>query len=367
MFTATKSALNAALALTGDIVERRNTIPILSNVLFARAAEGGGLVVRMTDLDIEAEVSLPATVQPGFVAYTVPGHMLRDIARKLPEGEVDLSALPSGEVQIRAGRSKFALHSLPEADFPSLSAGEVQFRFSIDAKSLAAAIAGVAFATSTEETRYYLNGIYLHAEDDGVRLVATDGHRLASRHVRRDSGEAPAAGIIVPRKTVAVLQKILPKDGLVEIEASDAKIAFRIPGLRLISKLIDGTFPDYRRVIPADGQHRWQIESAALTAAVDRVATISGERGKACRFSFSAGQLMLSVVNADAGAAEETLACEGADELTIGFNAKYVADALNHLPEGDISLTTSDPGSPAVLRADGDHAANLIVLMPMRV
>lgn len=372
MFTASKSALASALALAGDIVERRNTIPILSNVLIGRIDAGNDcqLKARMTDLDVEAEIVFDAEVSADFNGFTVPAHLLREIVRKLPDG-IDATVAPASDrkdgVTLKAGRSKFSLSVLPEADFPDLSAGILPFGFESSTKALSDALSSVAFAISTEETRHYLNGIYLETTDDGVLLVATDGHRLAKRFVSATGLRGENPGIIIPRKTVAVLQKILPKDGTVQIAASDAKIRFVCGGTRLTSKLIDGTFPDYRRVIPSRGSQTAEIEASVLRASVDRVSTVSTERGKAARFQFADGTLTLQVSNPDAGTAEEQLAFKGNADLSIGFNAKYVLDALSHLPDGDIVLSVEDPGSPAVLRADGDHTENLIVLMPMRV
>jgi len=377
MFTAEKSALLAALSLTGAIVERRNTIPILANVLLSPSEADGRLKARMTDLDTEAEIEFPAVATGMIRPFTVPAHLLLDIVRKLPDGaDVTIeagdptasgSAIISG-VKIKAGRSRFSLQALDAKDFPSLGAGDMPCRFELPAKALASAIAAVSFAISTEETRYYLNGIYLHSVEDGIMLVATDGHRLAKRFIALPEGmEGPNPGIIIPRKTVGVISRILPKEGTVSIAASDAKVMIVTGDTRLTSKLIDGTFPDYQRVIPQAGPMRVELDGKALSAAVDRVSTVSTERGRAARFAFRDGQLTLTVTNLDAGNAEEAISYDGEAEIETGFNAKYVLEALGHLTEGTITMAIQDVGSPAILRADGDHTENLIVLMPMRV
>lgn len=367
MLTASRSALTAALKLTADVLERRHTIPILANVLVEDAGPGRA-AIRMTDLDIEARVELEAGIDAGFTPFTVPGGLLREIVTKLPDkAEIGIDLKPgSPSAAIGAGRSRFSLHVLPASDFPDMSFGDMPYAFSLPAKAFASALSAVAFAISTEETRYYLNGVYLHPVEGGALLVATDGHRLAKRFVAA-ADAPPFPGIIVPRKTVAVLMKALPADGDIDIACSDQKIRFAWPGVTLTSKLIDGTFPDYRRVIPEHGPMLVEIEGAALKAAVDRVQVVAGDRGRAMKFSFSAGVLTLSVKNPDSGDGEETLAYEGQAEIETGFNAKYVLDVIGHLSGETITAAIQDAGSPAVFRADGDHVDNLIVLMPMLV
>ncbi len=368
MFTASKSALAQALALSGDIVERRNTIPILSNVLIDRAP--AGLCARMTDLDIEATVAFEADVDLDFAPVTVPAHLLRDIVRKLGDG-TNVTVKPTGDqrdgISLRSGRSRFSLATLPEADFPTLETGEPALTFEVDAPALAAALAGVRFAISTEETRYYLNGIYLHPSEGGLMLVATDGHRLAKRFLPAATAPQDWKGVIVPRKAAAILDKILPKTGSLRVGLTESKITIEAGGVRLASKLIDGTFPDYRRVIPRGGDTRVEVESAPLKTGVERVMTVAGERGNAVKLAFEAGQLTLSTRNPDAGDAEDTLDHAGPADVALGLNGKYLLEALSHLPDGTLTLEITDPGSPVILRADGDHAENIIVIMPMRV
>ncbi|WP_421358190.1 DNA polymerase III subunit beta [Agrobacterium rosae] len=372
MLTTTKSDLASALALVATIVERRNTIPILSNLAIERV--DGGLRARMTDLDLEAEINFAATVGEDFRAFTAPAHMMREIVSKLPDGntitiEAKGDKASPESVSLKSGRSRFALQSLPPSDLSTMNMGALPHSFTVSTKHMMAAIAAVSFAISTEETRYYLNGIYMHPATDGMMFVATDGHRLAKRFVFVDA-PADAPGVIIPRKTVIALAKILPslpKDGDVTIEWNDNKICFIVPGTRLLSKLIDGTFPDYARVIPKNNATSFTVKGKALSAAVDRVQLVSTERGRAMKFKFEDGTLTLTVSNPDAGSAEDQITCEGHASVEIGFNAKYVLDALTHFAEDDIHISLDDPSAPAILRADGDHAENLIVLMPMRV
>lgn len=371
MFKAKKQALKSALALSGDIVERRNTIPILSNLLIERASKSE-LEIRMTDMDIEGRILFEAETEAGFQPFTVPAQLLREIVNKLPDGaEILVKAADSDlrQVKVSAGRSTFTLQVLPAHDFPDLTAGTFQTSFSVSATNLARAMAAVAFAISTEETRYYLNGIFLHAIDEGLMLVATDGHRLAKRFISADPGALP--GIILPKKTVNILLKLLAdksaRDAEVHVEASDQKVRFSLPGITITSKLIDGTFPDYRRVVPQSHAGTAELDGAVLKAAVDRVATVSSDKGRAARFRFEDGTLTLEVNNPEAGNAQETLAYDGNASVEIGFNAKYVVEAIASLPDGPLLMDVTDASAPAILRVDGDHRENVVVLMPMRV
>ncbi|MBD9390168.1 DNA polymerase III subunit beta [Agrobacterium sp. AGB01] len=370
MLTTKKSDLSSALGLVGTIVEKRNTIPILSNVAIERV--DGGLRARMTDLDLEAEITFSAALGQDFRSFTAPGHLLREIVSKLPDGaDITIEAKDDKQspdsVTVKSGRSRFALQSLPTSDLSSMNLGALPFTFTVSTKLLLAAIGAVGFAISTEETRYYLNGIFMHPGADGMLFVATDGHRLAKRFIAVENAPADAPGVIIPRKTVLALSKILPKDGEVTIEWNDTKICFILPGTRLISKLIDGQFPDYVRVIPKNNGKQITVRGKDLSAAVERVQLISTERGRAMRFAFTADALTLTINNPDAGSAEEQIACEGDQVVEIGFNSRYVLDAISHLAEDDIQISLDDPVAPAVLRVDGDHAENLIVLMPVRV
>lgn len=353
------------------VVERRNTIPILSNVLLN--AEGGSLEMKATDLDLEINEATPAMVEQAG-STTVSAHLLYDIVRKLPDGsEVMLSMDPEGTTMtVVAGRSNFKLQCLPQSDFPQLSAGTFSHTFRIDSSVLKSLIDRTQFAISTEETRYYLNGIYMHtAEANGdlaLRAVATDGHRLARCEVPAPNGSEDMPGIIVPRKTVGELQKLIDNpDVAVTVELSDTKIRFTIGAVVLTSKLIDGTFPDYQRVIPTGNDKAMEVDRQTFTSAVDRVSTVSSERGRAVKLALSDGQLMLTVNNPDSGSATEELAVGyEADPLEIGFNARYLLDISSQLSGSDVKFMFSDAGSPTIIEDTADEGA-LYVLMPMRV
>ncbi len=369
--TIERAALLKSLGHVHRVVERRNTIPILANVLIR--AEDARLSIRATDHDLEVTETVAAEIGPGG-ATTVPAHMFYDIVRKLPEGsQVVLdTAADRGSLGVRAGRSRFSLQTLPETDFPDLSAGGMTHRFTIPAKDLKRLIDKTQFAISTEETRYYLNGIYLHAAvADGrpvLRAVATDGHRLAQVDLDAPAGTDGMPGVIVPRKTVGEVQRLIEDPTVdVPVELSPTKIRFTIGDVVLTSNLIDGTFPDYARVIPVANDKQLTVDKPDFEAAVDRVSTVSSERGRAVKLSLSPGKLVLSVTNPDSGSATEEIEAEyDGEPIDIGFNSRYLLDIATQI-DGDVAvLRLSDPGSPTLIR-DRDMQSALYVLMPMRV
>ena len=369
--TLERSNLLKSLNHVHRVVERRNTIPILSNVLLR--SDGASLEMKATDLDLEITEATPAQVEQAG-ATTVPAHLLYDIVRKLSDGsEVLLATTPDGAAMtVASGRSKFSLQCLPQADFPDLTAGAFSHTFRMKATDLKMLIDRTQFAISTEETRYYLNGIFIHTiESKGqlkLRAVATDGHRLARADIEAPSGSEGMPGIIIPRKTVGELQKLVDNpDLVVTVEVSDAKIRFTIGSIVMTSKLIDGTFPDYQRVIPANNDKELKIDCQSFAQAVDRVSTISSERGRAVKLAHGEGQLTLTVNTPDSGSATEELPVGyDNDPLEIGFNAKYLLDITSQLSGTEAVFMLADPGSPTLVRdLAGDDA--LYVLMPMRV
>ncbi len=369
--TIERAALLKSLNHVQSVVERRNTIPILSNVLLE--AKDDQLSLTATDLDIEIVETIGSSIsQAGTI--TAPAHTLYDIVRKLPDGsQVEFSFDEAeGRLTVKAGRSRFALACLPKEDFPVMSAGELPNRFSIATEDLARLIDKTRFAISTEETRYYLNGIYLHAAETNdiamLRAVATDGHRLARVEFPLPDGAAGMPGVIVPRKAVAEIRKLIEDtEGLVEIALSDTKIRFQAENVVLTSKLIDGTFPDYERVIPEGNDKVLSIVAKDFAEAVDRVSTISTEKSRAVKLNLSTEQLTLSVINPDSGTATEELVVDYNDEpMEIGFNARYLLDVTTQLDSGTAQFVLADPGSPTLVRDSNEDSA-LYVLMPMRV
>lgn len=369
-FSIERSNLLKTLAHVQGVVERRNTIPILSNVLIE--ADGNNVAFTATDLDI-AVVEHAAAMVHSAGSTTVSAHTLHDIVRKLPDGsEVDISLEEGERLVIKAGRSRFQLACLPREDFPQMSEGDLPHRFSLLSEELKRLIDKARFAISTEETRYYLNGIYLHVaeSDDGPRLraVATDGSRLAQVEQEVPEGAAGMPGVIVPRKTVGEIRKLIDEvEGAVKISLSDTKIVFTFNGATVTSKLIDGTFPDYSRVIPVGNDKVLEMDVRLFAEAVDRVSTISSDKTRSVKLGIKDDTLTLSVNSPDSGSATEELAAsyEG-DVLDIGFNSRYLLDILAQVEGETVQVKLADSAAPTILKDMMDEAA-LYVLMPMRV
>ncbi len=366
-----RGELLRALGHVTSVVERRTTIPILSNVLLK--ATDQGLQFKATDLEREVLEQAPADVaQTG--AVTVPAHILHDIVRKLPDGaQVEIKRDADKErLTLSSAQSRFSLQTLAPEDFPDLAAGELTHKFEMAAHELKRLIDKTRFAISTEETRYYLNGIYLHQATQGkattLRAVATDGHRLAQAELPLPKGANGMPGIILPRKTVHELYRLLEgTESTAMVGISSSKARFEIGTVTLTTKLIDGTFPDYARVIPKSNDKELKVDNAEFKNAVDRVSTIASERGRAVKLNISGDKLVLSVNNPEGGSATEEIGAEyDATPLEIGFNARYLLDIAGQLESEVAHFQLADPGSPTMVKDGGDEGA-LYVLMPMRV
>ncbi|HEX7694512.1 MAG TPA: DNA polymerase III subunit beta, partial [Sphingomonas sp.] len=328
------------------------------------------LKLMATDLDLQINESVPAAVDtPG--ATTVSAHTLFDIARKLPEGsQVQLSAA-DGKMTIVAGRARFQLGTLPRDDFPVIAEGELPVQFELPAETLKQIIDKTRFAISTEETRYYLNGIFWHVSDDGqpvLKAAATDGHRLARVTLPRPDGAEGMPDIIIPRKCVAELRKLLDEiDGSVGVSLSSSKIRFDMGQALLTSKLIDGTFPDYSRVIPTGNDKILKIDPRSFEEGVDRVSTIATEKTRAVKMSLDRDKITLSVTSPENGtAAEEVPGDYAAQGFDIGFNSRYLLDILGQIEGDTVEVHLADASAPTLIR-ENDKSPALYVLMPMRV
>ena len=367
--TIERATLLKSLSHVQSVVERRNTIPILSNVLI-EATSDGAIKLMATDLDLQIVDTVQAAVDtPG--ATTVSAHTLFDIVRKLPEGSpVSLSAA-EGKMQVNAGRARFSLQTLPRDDFPVIAEGDLPVSFELPAATLVQIIDKTRFAISTEETRYYLNGIFFHVSDEAqpvLKAAATDGHRLARVTVPRPDGAEGMPDIIIPRKCIGELRKLLDEvDGSVAVDLSATKIRFGLGSAILTSKLIDGTFPDYSRVIPTGNDKLLKIDPRSFEEGVDRVATIATEKTRAVKMALDRDKITLSVTSPENGtAAEEVPGDYNADRFEIGFNARYLLDILQQMQGDLIELHLADAAAPTLLR-ENDKSAALYVLMPMRV
>lgn len=369
--TLERNNLLKSLGHVHRVVERRNTYPILANVLIS--ANEDGVDLRATDLDIEVTEHIGAMVSEAG-ATTVPAHTFYEIIRKLADGaEVKLETDDNEQLIISSSRSNFTLACLSADGFPDLKSESFENNFSIDAKTLSELIERTQFAISNEETRYYLNGIYMHTINiDGeefLRAVATDGHRMARAQVVAPDGASGMAGIIIPRKTISEVQKLLDgSDSEVQIELSATKIRFSIDSVILLSKLIEGTFPDYERVTPKDNDKKMLVNRTDFANAVDRVSTIASERGgKAVKLIANNNQLELIVTNPDHGTANEQLSIEfDESDFEIGFNARYLLDIVTQIRSDNIIFMFNNSGSPSLLLEEENDSA-LYVLMPMRV
>ncbi|MBY5933449.1 DNA polymerase III subunit beta [Tateyamaria omphalii] len=366
-----RGVLLKAVSQAQSVVERRNTIPILANVLIE--AEGSDVTFRATDLDIEVVDKAPAQVERAG-STTVAATTLHEIVRKLPDGAlVTLTAdTAAGRLTVEAGRSNFSLATLPKEDFPVMASSEYASNFSVEAPKLRRLFDKSKFAISTEETRYYLNGVYMHIADgdDGkaLRCVATDGHRLARIDSDLPEGASDMPGVIVPRKTVGELRKLLDDDDMkIAVSVSETKVRFATPDITLTSKVIDGTFPDYTRVIPVGNTRKLEVDASDFAKAVDRVATVSSERSRAVKLQLDEDRLVLSVNAPDSGAAEEELAVAYGDErLEIGFNAKYLLEIASQVDRENAVFMFNSSGDPTLMREGTDQSA-VYVVMPMRV
>ncbi|MFC3173412.1 DNA polymerase III subunit beta [Novosphingobium bradum] len=369
--TIERATLLKCLSHVQSVVERRNTIPILSNVLIDASA-AGAVRLMATDLDLQVIETMSAVSVEVPGAITVSAHLLFDIARKLPDGAQVSLETADNRMTVKAGRSRFSLPTLPRDDFPVIVEGDLPTSFEIPARLLAELIDRTRFAISTEETRYYLNGIFFHVTEDELKAASTDGHRLACYTIARPDGAEGMPDVIVPRKCVAELRKLLEEalDTNVEVDLSASKVRFTLGGengVVLTSKLIDGTFPDYNRVIPTGNDKLLRIDPRSFYEGVDRVATIATEKTRAVKIALDNDRVTLSVTSPDNGTAAEELAADFKSEgFEIGFNANYLKDILSQIDGDNVELHLADAGAPTLIR-QGEKAAALYVLMPMRV
>ncbi len=372
-FKADRATLMKSLAHVQNVVEKRNTIPILANVLLA--VRDGKLTIAATDLEISLVEEVPAQSSRNG-AITVPAATLYEIVRRQPDNaEIELDhAGGDAQLCLRAGRYSTNLVALGVDEFPKLDAGKLSHNFNLSALELRGLIDRTRFAISTEETRYYLNGIFLHAaEGEGgavLRAVATDGHRLARVEEPLPAGAAGMPSVIVPRKTIAELRKLLDEvSGDIELALSETRIQFTIGPMRLTSKLIDGTFPDYDRVIPRGNDKTLRVDKKDFNDAVGRVSAISSERHRPVKLSLAKDLLVISAASPEQGTASEELGAELVDyqsgPLEIGFQARYLTDVTENI-DGKVEFVFADGAAPTLVRDSTDVSA-VYVLMPMRV
>ena len=370
-FIIERATLLKTLSHVQSIVEKRNTIPVLSNVKIEALADG--ISFKATDMDTEITEIVDAKISEQG-ATTAPAHMLYDIVRKLSDGsEVELTFPDDkGQLTIASGKSKFSLSCIGVEDFPVISGDALPINFSMSVNELKGVIDRTKFAVSTEETRYYLNGVYMHAKNNGatsvLRIVATDGHRLACVESPLPQGAENLNGVIIPRKTIGEIRKLLDDTSVenVTVSMSDNKVRFTLDEVTLTSKLIDGTYPDYERVIPTDNDKSLEMSVKDLAAAVDRVSVVA-ERTRAIKMITGANHVSITTSSPELGSAQEEIEATYAGEtLEIGYNFRYLLDILAEITGETVKISFADAASPSVIHDTSDNSA-VFVLMPMRV
>jgi DNA polymerase-3 subunit beta len=364
-FAIAPTTLRTVMARLAGIVEQRTTIPILGHVLIRVGADG--VTFTATDMDLALTTRAAVGVE-GEGGATASAITLHDIARRLPDNNLARVAADGSSLRIEAGRARLKLLSLPPDEFPEFSTGNLPYRFHLEALELRRLLDSTSFAVSTEETRHYLGGVYLHASGEELRAVATDNHRLALARAALPDGAAGMPGIIVPRKTVAVLQGLL-KDaaGEAQIALSEVKIMFAIGEAVLTSKVIDATYPDYERVIPANNDRIVEVDRAAFVEAVDLVATISGGKTRIVKFTVDANCLTVSTSDAAGAEGSQEIDCHFAGEpIVTGFNAQYVVEIAKHIGGKTVRLEFERAGALAIMR-DPENPSTLFIAVPCRV
>jgi len=363
---AKRDAILEPLSAVSGIIERRHTLPILSNVLIEPGAEGLGFLA--TDIEIQITARAPIGERGEARAITVGARKLVDILRALPESAEVTLQQQDKRLLVKAGKSRFSLQTLPAEDFPRLSrpSGETA-RFELPQKALRHLLGMVQYSMAQQDIRYYLNGLLMVVEDERLKLVATDGHRLAYAAMALQSA-LPRQEVIVPRKTVIELGKLLADgDEPVEVELSAAQAAFRFGGVELISKLVDGKFPDYGRVIPTQHKNSLKVEREVLRQSLLRAAILSNEKFRGVRWVLTDSSLKIVSSNAEQEEAQEELDVEYKGEaLDIGFNVNYLLDVLNNVSSPEVECLFGDASSSTLFQFASEPEFRYVV-MPMRI
>lgn len=360
-----RDALIKPLQQVAGVVERRQTLPVLSNVLLQ--VDGEQLSVTGTDLEVEL-VGRLQVLDSDAGEVTVPARKLMDICRELPEGaDVEL-ALQDQRLSITSGRFRSALSTLPASDFPSVDKSSSEMSLSLNAKSLKRLIDRTSFAMAQQDVRYFLNGMLFEIGDGGVRTVATDGHRLALCSFDADSGEAGSQQVIVPRKGVLEIQRLLNElDGDVKVTIGSNHLCLESEEFTLTTKLVDGRFPDYDRVIPKDGDKVILADRVELRQALNRTAILSNEKFRGIRVNLTSGAIQLSANNPEQEEAEETVSVDySGDDLEVGFNVSYIQDVLGVIEADKVKITLHNANSSALLE-EPENDDSVYVVMPMKL
>jgi DNA polymerase-3 subunit beta len=366
-FTISREKLQEGLAAVASAVPSKTTLPVLANLL-VQATEKG-IRISGTDLDIAVSTEVTADVEAAG-AITIPARKLSEIARELPPAPVKISAAGDQRITLECGRSKFKLLGLPKSEFPSFPAVKFEKALRIPSGDLQKLISHTAFAASTEESRPILNGVLWELRPEHMRMVATNGHRLAKMDVPVKMASAPSSDLIIPPKALEQIRRLFPAEEELEVAQGENHLGFRSPFTAVYTRLIEGPYPSYDQVIPRDNDKYAIIDKVAFTGALKRMSVVASDQTHRIRLSFNSGMLKFSVSTPDLGEAQDELPVRyNGDPLDIGFNAAYLLEILRYMPTEEIRLTFKAPERAATIEPEGwsDSAKYLCLLMPLRL
>jgi DNA polymerase-3 subunit beta len=366
-FTISREKLQEGLQAVTAAVPAKTTLPVLANLLVETTERG--IRLSATDLDIAVSTEVVADVESAG-SITIPAKKLGEIARELPPSPVKISASGEQRITIECGRSKFKLLGLPRDEFPTFPTVRFNDSWRVKSGELQKLISHTAFAVSTEESRPILNGVLWELRDDKMRMVATNGHRLAKMEVPVESSTAPAGDLIIPPKALDQIRRLFPAEEELEIARGDNHLGFRSPFTSVFTRLVEGPYPNYEQVIPKDNDRYCLADKAALTSALKRMSVIASDQTHRIKMSFNTGMLKFSVTTPDLGEAQDELPVQyDGDQLDIGFNATYLLEILRFMPTEQVRLTFKAPERAATIEPEGwdDPAKYLCLVMPLRL
>ena len=366
-FTISREKLQEGLAAVASAVPSKTTLPVLANLLVQTTEKG--IRISGTDLDIAVSTEVTADVEAAG-AITIPARKLSEIARELPPAPVKISAAGDQRITLECGRSKFKLLGLPKSEFPSFPAVKFEKALRIPSGDLQKLISHTAFAASTEESRPILNGVLWELRPEHMRMVATNGHRLAKMDVPVKTASAPSSDLIIPPKALEQIRRLFPAEEELEVAQGENHLGFRSPFTAVYTRLIEGPYPSYDQVIPRDNDKYAIIDKVAFTGALKRMSVVASDQTHRIRLSFNSGMLKFSVSTPDLGEAQDELPVRyNGDPLDIGFNAAYLLEILRYMPTEEIRLTFKAPERAATIEPEGwsDPAKYLCLLMPLRL
>jgi DNA polymerase-3 subunit beta len=366
-FTISREKLQEGLGAVGASIPGKTTLPVLANILVETTEKG--IRLSGTDLDIAVSTEVAADIESNG-AITIPARKLTEIARELPPAPVKIATAGEQRVTLECGRSKFKLLGLPRDEFPTFPVVRFQESWRIRSGELQKLISHTAFAVSSEESRPILNGVLWELRPEFMRMVATNGHRLAKMEVPIKSAGAPGTDLIVPPKALEQIRRLFPADEELEIARGDNHLGFRSPFTAVFTRLIEGPYPNYEQVIPRDNDRVGLVDKVALISALKRMSVIASDQTHRIRMSFNAGMLKFSVQTPDLGEAQDELPVRfTGDALDIGFNANYLLEILKYMPTDEVRMTFKAPERACTIEPEGwsDPAKYLCLVMPLRL